>query len=298
VRLFAPVFVLTLAAAAQEPQNASAPAFDLAAAATKATSAGKILMLRFEPSGEASVAELDKVIKADAALAASFGHTFQVESLTLLSKAGNELNQKFNVTRGVWPGVALIDRSGALMSIVDPATWKTGNQWDPARLRAFVAFWAPQGKAEPPKNNRLKDVREKYGPIYNPEADAAADIAAAVQKAKAEGKHVLVKIGGNWCPWCYFLHDELETRPELHKLVEENYVAVQVNWDQQHQNQKVMAQFGNPSRFGFPVLVVLDGEGRQLHTQDSNLLESGDHHDPKKVEVFLKGWTPKALKKT
>jgi hypothetical protein len=38
------------------------------------------------------------------------------------------------------------------------------------------------------------------------------------------------------------------------------------------------------------VLVVLDGEGRQLHTQDSNLLESGDHHDPKKSRCSS-GWT-------
>ncbi len=38
--------------------------------------------------------------------------------------------------------------------------------------------------------------------IYNPEADARADIASAVKQAKAENKHVLLQIGGNWCPWC------------------------------------------------------------------------------------------------
>ncbi len=38
--------------------------------------------------------------------------------------------------------------------------------------------------------------------IYNPDADAKADIAQAVKQAKAEGKNVLLQIGGNWCPWC------------------------------------------------------------------------------------------------
>ena len=52
----------------------------------------------------------------------------------------------------------------------------------------------------------------------------------------------LVKIGGNWCSWCYYLHDELESRPELQKLVAENYVVVNVNWDQQHHNEAVMAE--------------------------------------------------------
>jgi hypothetical protein len=34
--------------------------------------------------------------------------------------------------------------------------------------------------------------------IYNPQADAKADIANAVAKAKTEGKHVMLQIGGDW----------------------------------------------------------------------------------------------------
>ena len=34
--------------------------------------------------------------------------------------------------------------------------------------------------------------------IYNPEADAKAEIAEAVTKAQKEGKHVFLQIGGNW----------------------------------------------------------------------------------------------------
>ena len=34
--------------------------------------------------------------------------------------------------------------------------------------------------------------------IYNPEANAKIEISEAVKKAKAENKHVLLQIGGNW----------------------------------------------------------------------------------------------------
>jgi thioredoxin-related protein len=296
MRLLLTALALASTLTAQQAQDASLPAFDLTAAAAKAARSGKILMLRFEPSGEADLANLDKVIAADADLAATFGRTFQITSLTVQSKDAIELNQKLDACRGTWPGVALVDKSGALLSVVDAASWKTDGKWDAARLKGFVAFWTPQKKGEAPKSNRLKDLREKYGEIYNPAADASADIAAAVQQAKAEGKHVLVKVGFNGCPWCYFLHDELEQRPELRKYIENDYVLVRMNCDAKNKNDKMMAELGQPGRFGYPVLVVLDGEGKRLHTQDSGLLETGDHHDPKQVKSFLEGWTPKALK--
>ena len=37
--------------------------------------------------------------------------------------------------------------------------------------------------------------------LYNPAADAEKDIAAAIKKAKAENKYVLLQGGGNWCSW-------------------------------------------------------------------------------------------------
>lgn len=284
------VLLLLAGAAVAQPGE---PATDLRLLASKAARASKILMVRFEPSGRADVEQLDQTIAGDAALAAAFAKTFQVESRVLLDRPSTELHQNLGSPfRGTWPGVALVDRAGELLTIVDPSSWQSEGKWDVARLRAFVEFWAKPA----PKSERLKECRQKYGEIYEPAADAKAAIAAAVAKAKTEGKHVLVKIGGNWCPWCYFLHDELETRPKLAELVARSYVLVRVNYDPQHKNEAVLAELEHPERFGFPVLVVLDGEGKRLHTQDSGLLEVGDHHDPRQVEQFLKGWTPESLR--
>ena len=60
--------------------------------------------------------------------------------------------------------------------------------------------------------------------------------------------------------------------------------------------QKVMERLNNPSRFGFPVFVVLDEEGKVIHMQDSSFLEEGQSYNQSKVLRFFKNWIPKAVK--
>ena len=59
--------------------------------------------------------------------------------------------------------------------------------------------------------------------------------------------------------------------------------------------QKMMKKLGNPGRFGFPALVVMDGKGKILHTQDSSLLEEGNGYNKDKVLRFFRNWTPEAV---
>src|SRR5262245_41667101 len=47
----------------------------------------------------------------------------------------------------------------------------------------------------------------KREPIYDEQADAKAQIGAALTKAKRHNTRVLIMFGGNWCGWCYKLHD-------------------------------------------------------------------------------------------
>ncbi len=133
--------------------------------------------------------------------------------------------------------------------------------------------------------------------IYNPNADVKKDIAEAVAKAQQEDKHVLLQIGGNWCPWCIKLHNYLDTTAQLQQLVQDNYVFVLVNYSKKQQNNKdVFRSLGYPQRFGFPVLVVLDQQGQRIHTQNTAILEKDKGYDFKKVKNFLYHWRPDALK--
>ena len=80
----------------------------------------------------------------------------------------------------------------------------------------------------------------------------------------------------------------LNTNAEISKIVKENYLAVLIDVDKGH-NADVVKQYGNPVRFGLPVLVVLDSDGKQLATQDTGQLEQGDHHDPAMI-AFPEKW--------
>lgn len=132
--------------------------------------------------------------------------------------------------------------------------------------------------------------------IYNPSANAQADIDAAVAKAKKEGKHVFIQVGGNWCSWCIAFHNLVNNTPELKTVLNDNYETVLVNYSKENKNEAVLAKLNYPGRFGFPVFLVLDGEGKLLHTQNSAYLEEGKGHSVKKVTEFLKNWNVAALK--
>lgn len=127
--------------------------------------------------------------------------------------------------------------------------------------------------------------------IYNPDADAKANIAIAVEKAKSENKHVLLQIGGNWCPWCLKLHGFMAADPQIDSLMNADYVRVMVNYSKENKNDAIMKELEYPQRFGFPVLVVLDGNGRRIHTQDSWYLEKEKSYDQEKVIHFFKMWS-------
>jgi thiol:disulfide interchange protein len=134
---------------------------------------------------------------------------------------------------------------------------------------------------------------------YNPDADAKADLKRAIDQAKKENKHVLVQIGGNWCPWCLRFHAMATGPTKIDSLIKADYVYLLLNYSKENKNWDLMERFGFPNRFGFPVFVVLDGDGKELHIQDSGLLE---HPDPKikgydttKVVTFLKQWNLRAV---
>lgn len=121
---------------------------------------------------------------------------------------------------------------------------------------------------------------------YNPSADAAKDIAAAVKKAAKEKKRVLVDVGGNWCIWCKKLDEFFETDKEAGDYMRAHYVLVKVNWSEENKNEAVLARY--PKVEAFPHLFVLDNKGKLVHSQPTGELENGPGHDHTKVLTFLK----------
>jgi len=128
--------------------------------------------------------------------------------------------------------------------------------------------------------------------IYDENTDGAKQIADALAVAKKENKHVLLQFGANWCGWCHKLHKLCQSDADIANKLKESYVVVMVDVNKGH-NGDIDKEYGHPTAFGLPVIVVLDSDGKRLVTQDTGKLEEGDHHDPKKVLAFLNQWAVK-----
>ena len=140
--------------------------------------------------------------------------------------------------------------------------------------------------------------------VYNEEINPIEQIDQAVEKAKAEGKFVVCQVGGNWCPWCLKFADFITNDTAISKVIDENFEYIHVNYnprksqgpEQVEQGKALMKRLDNAGRFGFPVFVILDKEGKILHIQDSSFLEEGEGYNQEKVLRFFKNWTPSAVK--
>lgn len=136
---------------------------------------------------------------------------------------------------------------------------------------------------------------------YDPNQDARADLKKSIEQAKKENKHVLIQFGGNWCPWCLRFHALVNGNPKIDSLMRENYIYFLLNVpkEKEKRDYSLFREFEYPNRFGYPVFVILDKNGKQIHTQDSDAFEYPSKeikgYDTTKVIRFLSMWTTKAL---
>jgi thioredoxin-related protein len=131
--------------------------------------------------------------------------------------------------------------------------------------------------------------------LYSPTENASKAIAESVKQAKSAKKHVFIQIGGNWCIWCARFNDMVTTDGSIDSLIKANFVVYHLNYSPENKNEAILTKYGFPQRFGFPVFLVLDGNGKLLHTQNSAYLEQDKSYNREKVMDFFSNWSPLAL---
>lgn len=145
------------------------------------------------------------------------------------------------------------------------------------------------------KKKAAAEEKAKLPKPYNAAENAEARIAELVKKAKAENKNIILQAGGNWCIWCLRFNNFVQTTPELKEIVDANYLYYHLNYSPENKNDKVFQKYDNPgAKFGYPVFVVLDQNGKMIHTQDSAVLEEGKGYSKEKVKAFFEKWSPKS----
>jgi len=145
------------------------------------------------------------------------------------------------------------------------------------------------------KKKAAAEEKAKLPKPYDATENAEAKISELVKKAKAENKNIILQAGGNWCIWCLRFNNFVQTTPELKEIVDANYLYYHLNYSPENKNEKVFAKYDNPgAKFGYPVFVVLDQNGKMIHTQDSAVLEEGKGYSKEKVKAFFEKWAPKS----
>ena len=165
-------------------------------------------------------------------------------------------------------------------------------------IALLTILFSPVGAAA------TESAQENLKKVYDETIYPLVQLDNAIASASQSRQYVLCQLGGNWCKWCLRLAQFVSQDEEISKLFKDNYKFIHVNYNprirnrdsaEQAKTDKLLKRLGNPGRFGYPVLIVLDGKGRVLHIQDSSFLEEGDSYSRNKVLRFLRNWTPSAV---
>lgn len=161
----------------------------------------------------------------------------------------------------------------------------------PEAKEADKTLLMPADHAEMDAKKKAAEEKTKLPKPYDPKADAEKDIQNLIAKAKKEKKNIMIQAGGNWCIWCLRFNNFVQTTPELKQIVDDNYLYYHLNYSPDNKNEKVFSKYGNPGdKFGYPVFIVLNKDGKQIHIQPSDVLEEEKGYSLDKVKDFLQKW--------
>ena len=98
---------------------------------------------------------------------------------------------------------------------------------------------------------------------YDNSADGDAQLRAAMAKAKAGHKKLLVDLGGNWCLDCRVLAGVMRI-PALQAFVARHFEVVAIDIGRMDKNQQIPARYGITKLEGVPALLVIDPRSDRL----------------------------------
>jgi len=136
----------------------------------------------------------------------------------------------------------------------------------------------------------LNGLRQPLPFPYDERADANKDVAAAQARAKAEGKKLIIDLGGNWCADCRILAGVMEL-PEVKAFLRRHYVIVSVDVGRFDRNEQIPAQYGVRSIKGVPALLIVDPRTNKLLNGDKlSALADARSMTPQALADWLALW--------
>jgi thioredoxin-related protein len=126
---------------------------------------------------------------------------------------------------------------------------------------------------------------------YGLDRDPAEDLKSTVERAQAEGKRILIQVGGEWCGWCKLLDAFIHDHEAIFARLEAGFLIMKVNYSRENYNRDFLGDY--PDIPGYPHLYVLEKDGTLLYSKNTVELEEGRSYNEQAILDFLDEWMPK-----
>ncbi len=136
-----------------------------------------------------------------------------------------------------------------------------------ATALASAAMPAPAATAPRVSAASINALSQPLPLPYDEKANADQQVAKASARAKAEGKKLIIDLGGNWCADCRILAGVLDL-PEVKAFIGKHYVVVAVDVGQFDRNAQVPRRYGVNTLKGVPALLIVDPQTDKLLNKD------------------------------
>ena len=120
-------------------------------------------------------------------------------------------------------------------------------------------------------------VAGAFAKLCAAEAEWMTDLRAALAKAKAEKKMVLLDFtGSDWCGWCIKFNQEVLSQSAFTDYAAKNFVLVEVDFPRKKELGAKLKKANDALQDkykidGFPTLVALNSRGKEVGRQDGYL---------------------------
>ena len=150
---------------------------------------------------------------------------------------------------------------------------------------ASAAVPAPQVKSV----TEMAQLETPLPTPYDESVDADAALAATIARAKANGKRVLIDLGGNWCTDCRILAAVMEL-PELKTFVAKHYEVVVVDVGRMTRNLQIPSRYGVTKLVGVPTVLIVEPSGKLINATNSADLADARSMNPQGIADWLARW--------